>query len=104
VILRHHGQYRTLYAHLNGFSKAIRKGARVAQGETIGSVGQTGWATGPHLHYEFLVDGVQRNPLTIALPAAQPVAPNEMDAFRRYAAALVAQLDHLALGNLAALE
>jgi murein DD-endopeptidase MepM/ murein hydrolase activator NlpD len=104
VILRHHGQYRTLYAHLNGFSKAIRKGARVAQGETIGSVGQTGWATGPHLHYEFLVDGVQRNPLTIALPAAQPVVQNDMDAFRRYAAGLVAQLDLLAIGNLAALE
>lgn len=104
VILRHHGQYRTLYAHLNGFSKAIRKGARVAQGETIGSVGQTGWATGPHLHYEFLVAGVQRNPLTIALPAAQSVAPNEMDAFRRRAAGLVAQLEHLAIGNLAALE
>ena len=104
VILRHHGQHSTVYAHLSGFAKGLRKGARVAQGETVGSVGQTGWATGPHLHYEFRVAGVQRNPLTIALPAAQPVPAHEMDAFRRHAAALTAQLDHLAIGNLAALE
>ena len=104
VILRHHGQYSTLYAHLNGFSKGLRTGNRIAQGEAVGSVGQTGWATGPHLHYEFRVAGVQRNPLTIALPAAQPVPAHEMDAFRRHAAALTAQLDHLAIGNLAALE
>ena len=104
VILRHHGQYSTLYAHLNGFARGLRKGARVAQGETIGTVGRTGWATGPHLHYEFRVAGVQRNPLTIVLPAALPVAPHEMNAFRRHTAPLVAQLDLLASGNLAALE
>ena len=104
VILRHHGQYSTLYAHLNGFVKGLRKGSRIAQGDSVGSVGQTGWATGPHLHYEFRVAGVQRNPLTIALPAAQPVAAHEMDGFRRHVAALVAHLDHLAIGNLAALE
>jgi murein DD-endopeptidase MepM/ murein hydrolase activator NlpD len=104
VILRHHGHYSTLYAHLNGFARGLRKGARIAQGEAIGSVGQTGWATGPHLHYEFRVAGVQRNPLTIALPAAQPVTPHEMAAYRRHAAPLAAQLDLLAIGNLAALE
>lgn len=104
VILRHHGRHSTLYAHLSAFARGLRKGARVAQGETVGSVGQTGWATGPHLHYEFRVADVQRNPLTIALPAAQPVAAHEMDAFRRNAAALTAQLDRLAIGNLAALE
>jgi murein DD-endopeptidase MepM/ murein hydrolase activator NlpD len=104
VILRHHGQYSTLYAHLNGFAKGLRRGSRIAQGEPVGSVGQTGWATGPHLHYEFRVAGVQRNPLTLALPAAQPVAPQEMDGFRRHVAAFVAQLDQLAIGNLAALE
>lgn len=104
VILRHHGQYSTAYAHLSAFAKGLRKGSRVAQGETVGMVGQTGWATGPHLHYEFRVAGEQRNPLTIALPAALPVAAHELEAFRRHAAALVAQLDLLALGNLAALE
>ena len=104
VIVRHHGQYSTLYAHLNGIAKGVRKGGRVAQGEAIGSVGQTGWATGPHLHYEFRVAGVQRNPLTVALPAAQPVAPHEMAAYRSTAAPLGAQLDLLANSVLAALE
>ena len=104
VIVRHHGQYSTLYAHLKSIPKGVRKGSRVAQGETIGSVGQTGWATGAHLHYEFRVAGMQRNPLTVVLPAAQPVAPDEMAAYRRHAAPLGAQLDLLANRVLAALE
>lgn len=104
VIVRHHGQYSTLYAHLNGIAKAAHKGARIAQGEAIGTVGRTGWATGPHLHYEFRVAGVQRNPLTVALPAAQPVAAHELASYRRHAAPLVAQLDLLSNGVLAALE
>lgn len=104
VIVRHHGQYSTLYGHLNGIARGVHKGARIAQGEAIGTVGRTGWATGPHLHYEFRVAGLQRNPLTVALPAAQPVASHELAAYRRDAAALVAQLDLLANGVLAALE
>lgn len=104
VIIRHHGQYSTLYGHLKGIAKAVRKDGRIAQGEAIGSVGQTGWATGPHLHYEFRVAGVQRNPLTVALPAAQPVATHALAAYQRDAAPLVVQLDLLANGVLAALE
>lgn len=104
VIVRHHGQYSTLYGHLNGIAKAVHKGARIAQGEAIGTVGRTGWATGPHLHYEFRVAGVQRNPLTVALPAAQPVAAHELASYRRHAAPLVAQLELLSNGVLAALE
>lgn len=104
VILRHGGQNSTLYAHLNHFARGIRRGVRVAQGETIGAVGQTGWATGPHVHYEFRVGGVARNPLTIALPAARPVPAAQMDAFRNHAAELVPQLDLLARTNLALLQ
>jgi len=104
VILRHGGQNTTLYAHLNHFARGIRSGARVAQGETIGAVGSTGWATGPHVHYEFRVAGVPRNPLTIALPAARPVPAALMPAYRNHAAGLTAQLDLLASTNLALLQ
>jgi murein DD-endopeptidase MepM/ murein hydrolase activator NlpD len=93
VILRHHGQYATVYAHLSRV--AVRRGARVAQNDTIGAVGQTGWATGPHLHYEFRVGGQARNPFSIAMPAANPVAQHDLPAFRNHAAALVERLDLL---------
>jgi len=94
VILRHHGQYATVYAHLSRI--AVRKGARVAQNDTIGAVGQTGWATGPHLHYEFRVAGQARNPFSIAMPSALPVAQQDLLAFRNHAAALVERLDLMA--------
>jgi len=102
VILRHNGQYSTVYAHLSRI--AVRRGARVAQSDVIGYVGQTGWATGPHLHYEFRVAGHARNPLTIALPAALPLPANEVASFRNEAAPLIARLDLVAQGNLAQLE
>ena len=70
----------------------MRTGARVAQGDTIGYVGQTGWATGPHLHYEFRVAGEQRNPLTVALPTGEPLAPAHRLAFAERIAPLAAQL------------
>ena len=104
VILRHPGQYTTAYAHLSGFARGLRKGRRVAQGDPVGFVGRTGWATGPHLHYEFRVAGKARNPLAVVLPAAQPVAAREMETFSRHARPLVAQLDLLAAGGLALLE
>jgi murein DD-endopeptidase MepM/ murein hydrolase activator NlpD len=81
----------------------LRAGTRVSQGESIGSVGQTGWATGPHLHYEFRISGVARNPLSVALPAAAPLELHELDAFRSHARPLVAQLDLYAQIPLAAL-
>jgi murein DD-endopeptidase MepM/ murein hydrolase activator NlpD len=104
VILRHHGQFSTVYAHLNGFARGLRKGARIAQGEAIGSVGQTGWATGPHLHYEFRIAGAAHNPLVVPLPAGTPVARHDMDAFLARAQPLVAQLGLLANSQVAALE
>jgi murein DD-endopeptidase MepM/ murein hydrolase activator NlpD len=75
VMLQHGATYTTVYAHLSRFARGIKQGAHVVQGEVIGYVGQTGWATGPHLHYEFRVDNVQKDPLTVALPNAQPVPP-----------------------------
>jgi len=102
VILRHHGAYTTVYAHLNRI--AVRRGARIAQNDTIGFVGQTGWATGPHLHYEFRISGRARNPFSIAMPAALPVPPQDLPAFRAHAEPLLARLELLANTNLALLE
>jgi len=95
IVLKHHGGYSTYYAHLRGFARSLKAGARVAQGEVIGYVGQTGWATGPHLHYEFHVHNQNRNPLTIAFPAAQPIPTTELPGFRRVAEPLAARLDLL---------
>jgi len=102
VILRHQGQYSTVYAHLSRV--AVKRGTRVSQNDTIGFVGQTGWATGPHLHYEFRIGGHARNPFSIAMPAALPVPAAERPAFLAHAAPLVARLDLLANSNLALLE
>ena len=102
VIIRHQGQYATVYAHLSRVG--VRRGQRVAQNDTIGAVGQTGWATGPHLHYEFRVAGEARNPFSIAMPAALPVAQQDLPAFRNHAAPLIARLDLIANSTLAQLE
>jgi len=104
IILRHNGQYSTLYAHLKGFAQGIRRGTRVEQGDPIGYVGQSGWATGPHLHYEFRIAGTSRNPYAVALPSAKPVAPEDRTAFRSRAAPLIAQLNLLSGTNLALLD
>jgi murein DD-endopeptidase MepM/ murein hydrolase activator NlpD len=92
VSLQHSGAYSTLYAHLSRFAAGVRPGVRVAQGEIIGYVGQTGWATGPHLHYEFRVNNEQRNPLTIALPDALPVPAAERVSYLERVAPLSAEL------------
>jgi murein DD-endopeptidase MepM/ murein hydrolase activator NlpD len=94
VILRHQGQYTTVYAHLSRI--AVGRGTRVAQNDTIGFVGSTGWATGPHLHYEFRIAGQARNPLSIAMPAAHPVPAQQLPAYLQHAEPLVAKLDLLA--------
>jgi murein DD-endopeptidase MepM/ murein hydrolase activator NlpD len=75
VEIRHGGGVSTLYAHLSGFAKGIRAGARVRQGDPIGFVGATGYATGPHLHYEFKMAGIHQDPMRVALPKAEPVPP-----------------------------
>ena len=104
IVLRHHGGYSTYYAHLRDFARGLRIGTRVAQGETIGHVGQTGWATGPHLHYEFRVHDQNRNPLTMAFQRAQPILPIELPAFKRTAVPLIARLDLLKNSDPALLE
>jgi murein DD-endopeptidase MepM/ murein hydrolase activator NlpD len=104
IVLRHHGGFSTYYAHLRDFARGLRAGKRVGQGETIGYVGQTGWVTGPHLHYEFRVHDQNRNPLTMVFQPAQPLLEIEMPAFRRAAEPLVARLDLLKTSDLALLE
>ncbi|MDH5324628.1 MAG: peptidoglycan DD-metalloendopeptidase family protein [Gammaproteobacteria bacterium] len=82
VIIQHGGKYQTLYAHLVKFKKGLRRGDRVKQGEIIGYIGKTGLATGPHLHYEFRVDGIHRNPLTVKLPGAAPITYEQKTDFK----------------------
>lgn len=95
VVLRHQGRYNTLYAHLSGFAQSLRPGSRVSQGDTIGYVGATGLASGPHLHYEFQINGAHQNPLAMALPSAPPLAANQLPEFRRYIATHFAQIDRI---------
>jgi murein DD-endopeptidase MepM/ murein hydrolase activator NlpD len=73
VEVRHGSGITTLYAHLSGFAGGVRAGARVRQGEPVGFVGATGYATGPHLHYEFKMAGIHQDPLRVALPKAEPI-------------------------------
>ena len=92
IIIQHGGRYSTLYAHMHRYRKGIRVGHRVKQGQIIGYVGSSGRATGPHLHYEFRVNGVHRNPLTVRLPNAAPIKPKFKAAFSQYAQSIQAQL------------
>jgi murein DD-endopeptidase MepM/ murein hydrolase activator NlpD len=92
IILQHGGNITTLYGHMSRFGNA-KVGARVAQGDVIGYVGQSGLATGPHLHYEYRVNGVHRNPRTVSLPPADPVAAEYQEDFRAATASLWRQLD-----------
>lgn len=99
IVLRHGGTFQTKYLHLTRFAKGIRAGRRVRQGEVIGYVGATGYATGPHLHYEFLVNGVHRNPRTVELPRAAPVAVGERQRFAAQTTPLLAQLEGFRQGQ-----
>ena len=92
LILQHGGNITTLYGHLSRFANA-RVGARVQQGDIIAYVGMTGLATGPHLHYEYRVNGVHRNPRTVALPPAEPVPPEHQGEFRLATEPLWRELD-----------
>ena len=104
IIIRHGSAYTTLYAHLARFSKGVRPGKRVEQGQVIGYVGSTGLATGPHLHYEFRVRGVHRDPLKVKFPQAEPLSKRYMDDFREKAKPLLATLEMTARTAVATAE
>ncbi len=93
IVLKHAGPYETAYGHLSRFEKGLANGSRVKQGDIIGYVGMTGMATGPHLHYELRVGGVQRDPAKVALPTSIPIAKKDMPAFQSEVESLVARLD-----------
>ena len=90
VFLQHGQTYVTKYLHLN--KKKVRKGQAVKQKQLIGTVGSTGYSTGPHLHYEFLVNGVHRNPRTVKLPQAKPIVTSEKIAFQAAIAPILVEL------------
>ncbi|MCU7860628.1 MAG: peptidoglycan DD-metalloendopeptidase family protein [Candidatus Thiodiazotropha sp. (ex Lucinoma kastoroae)] len=93
VIIQHGQTYTTLYAHLSRYNKKAKRGQKVKQGQVIGYVGKTGLATGPHLHYEFRVNGVHRNPLTVKLPAAEPIAKKYRADFQMKIQPLLSKLE-----------
>lgn len=93
IVIQHGATYSTLYAHLSQFARGLGVGARVHQDQVIGFVGASGLATAPHLHYEVLLNGVHRNPRTVALPDAAPVPAAARAEFEAVAARLLQQLD-----------
>jgi len=101
VSIRHAGPYSTLYAHLSRYRAGLRIGQEIKQGEIIGYVGQTGLATGPHLHYELQVNGVHHNPLTFVFPGEEQIGPAARAGFLQAAATWSAKLDLIGNGRLA---
>ncbi len=95
VVLQHGKHYSTLYGHLSGFARGLRSGTRIKQGQIIGYVGMTGLATGPHLHYEFRVDGIHKDPLSIKFLQKEPLSGRELLAFQTETRPLLAKLDLL---------
>lgn len=97
VIIEHNGGFETKYAHLSKYGNGIKSGRRVRQGDIIGYVGSTGGATGPHLHYEFLMSGVHQNPRTILdkLPKAESIDSAEMDRFRSQTSELTKRFNEM---------
>lgn len=94
IEIQHGSSYSTLYAHLNGFASGIKNGAKVKQGQIIGYVGKTGLVTGAHLHYEFRVNGVHVDPLTVKLPNSQPIDSRHKSQFLAYAKDVMNQLSN----------
>lgn len=95
IILKHRNGIKTLYGHLSRFAKGLQKGNKVAQGDIIGFVGMSGLATGPHLHYEFLLNGKHRDPMTVPLPTSVPLEAKYQKAFDAQALDYLAKLEML---------
>ena len=98
IRIRHNSTYDTAYAHLSRIARGIRPGARVEQGQVIGYVGSTGRSTGPHLHYEILVNNRKVNPLTVSLPTGEQIPTEHLDTF--YAKVELVEAEMLATGNM----
>ncbi|MND82203.1 Murein DD-endopeptidase MepM [compost metagenome] len=93
VIIQHGNTYQTLYGHMQGFAKGVKTGGSVKQGQVIGYIGTTGLSTGPHLHYEFQVNGKHVDPLGQKLPMADPIAKNERQRFLQQSQPLMARME-----------
>ncbi|MEF8719915.1 MAG: M23 family metallopeptidase [Candidatus Accumulibacter necessarius] len=104
IVIKHHGAYSSAYGHLSNFAAGLRKDTRVRQGDTIGYVGQTGLATGPHLHYEFRVNDEQVDPMKLALPTSMPLEGLERGRYLNSSMALRTQLERAGEMTLAAVE
>ena len=104
LVVQHSGNFSTAYGHLSGFAKGMRVGTHVSQGQVVAYVGMTGMATGPHLHYEFRVAGVQRNPLTVPMPQSFPIAAQNKNDFLASSRPLTADLEILREINLASAD
>ena len=104
VMVSHQGRFTTVYGHLSRFASGIKKGQKLGQGQLIGYVGMTGLASGPHLHYEFKLNGVQRDPLKVALPDGKPINEAQKIAFVDSTRDLFAQLDTLRNTHVAKLD
>lgn len=92
IMIQHGPKYRTVYAHLNGYAKGIKSNMSIHQGQVIGYVGSTGLATGPHLHYEFQVNGIHQNPLTVKLPNSPTLSGKYLAMFQTKRQFLLHQL------------
>ncbi|MGH8191337.1 MAG: M23 family metallopeptidase, partial [Rhodanobacteraceae bacterium] len=92
IAIKNTPQYTTEYGHMSRFAKGLHVGSHVTQGEVIGYVGETGFATGPHLHYQVMVDGKPENPLTVTMPKPQPLSGKLMAEFKQQTAPMVARI------------
>jgi murein DD-endopeptidase MepM/ murein hydrolase activator NlpD len=97
IILRHPNNITTLFAHQSRFAQGLRQGDRVSQGQVIGFVGSTGWSTGPHLHYEFRINGKPVDPLGVKMPEAVVLDGKQKQQFAQTALPMREQLQKLAV-------
>jgi murein DD-endopeptidase MepM/ murein hydrolase activator NlpD len=104
IVLRHGKTVTTAYGHLDGFAEGLKKGDAIHQGDVIGFVGQTGWATGPHLHYEFRINGVHKDPLTADVTTALAPGSPQLAEFRARVASLRTPLASGSRADLAFLD
>jgi murein DD-endopeptidase MepM/ murein hydrolase activator NlpD len=104
IILKHANGVSTVYGHLSRFAPELRRGSKVTQGQMIGFVGMTGVATGPHLHYEFLINGKHQDPMKVALPKTNAIQGGNKAQFEAISGQMTAQLRLLGTSNIAALE